>query len=83
MSDIRLKACRFDTMCEGRLAINRYSVWDNLRGRIALADNRECANLGFDEALDTADPSTARTSSRERSRLPQLATGSPIPRPVS
>jgi len=42
-------------MCEGRLAINRYSVWDNLRGRIALADNRECANLGFDEALDTAD----------------------------
>ena len=70
-------------MCEGRLAINRYSVWDNLRGRIALADNRECANLGFDEALDTADPSTARTSSRERSRLPQLATGSPIPRPVS
>jgi hypothetical protein len=34
---------------------SRYSVWDNLQGGIALADNREWADLGFAEAFDTAD----------------------------
>jgi hypothetical protein len=34
---------------------SRYSVWDNERNKLAVAGDREGADLSFDDAFKTAD----------------------------
>jgi hypothetical protein len=33
----------------------RYSVWDNETGKVAVDGDRQCDNLSFGDAFDTAD----------------------------
>ena len=34
---------------------SRYSVWDNEKKRLAIFEDRECADLNFDDAFKMAD----------------------------
>jgi hypothetical protein len=48
-----------------------YSVWDNEKKRLAIFEDRECADLNFDDAFKMATTSTRR-------RTPEREVGSSL-----